>query len=132
MDLRHWANVLRLHRLISRACLFVGCARPASSKRTRESRRSWRQTPVSLRYGEVLLSGSEQTQVGGAISVIVGATTKVASAILCMVALSAPASAGVQDCREAISNFRMARTEAVDALKVYARCITSSDGDLTA
>jgi oligoendopeptidase F len=53
----------------------------------------------------------------------------IATVMLCMIGLiGASAEAGVQDCREAISNFRTARTDLMDALKAYASCVASSDG----
>lgn len=42
--------------------------------------------------------------------------------------LVVPAKAGVDECREAISTFRSARSEVADALRAYASCISNSDG----
>jgi hypothetical protein len=48
---------------------------------------------------------------------------------LCAICLlGAPAQAGVQDCQEAISGFRAARSEVGAAIRAYANCIASSDG----
>lgn len=46
--------------------------------------------------------------------------------LMCL--LSVPVRAGIDDCREAISSFRSARSDVFDAVKRYARCVADSDG----
>lgn len=46
--------------------------------------------------------------------------------LICL--LATPVRAGVNDCREAISNFRSARSDVADAVRRYASCIAGSDG----
>ena len=48
---------------------------------------------------------------------------------VCLISLvGVPAQAGVEDCREAISSFRSARSEIASTLRRYANCISNSDG----
>ena len=48
--------------------------------------------------------------------------------LLAIVLFGASTKADVEDCREAIRNFRTVRADVIDALRRYADCIASNDG----